>query len=91
MIRFYDNGIQNPDTIPVGEAGTAVLNLPKPGVASVGTHRMTAEFDFDTHQEWAAKYNTPAFGCIYIYDRKGGCTADHLANGSVGEGVKSSK
>ena len=21
---------------------------------------MTAEFDFDTHQEWAAKYNTPA-------------------------------
>ena len=23
MIRFYDNGIQNPDTIPVGEAGTA--------------------------------------------------------------------
>ena len=59
-IRFYDNGIQNPDTIPVGEAGTAVLNLPKPGVASVGTHRMTAEFDFDTHQEWAAKYNTPA-------------------------------
>lgn len=60
MIRFYDNGIQNPDTIPVGEAGTAVLNLPKPGVASVGTHRMTAEFDFDTHQEWAAKYNTPA-------------------------------
>ena len=60
MIRFYDNGIQVPDTIPVGEAGTAVLNLTKPGVASVGTHRMTAEFDFDTHQEWAAKYNTPA-------------------------------
>ena len=60
MIRFYDNGMQNPDTIPVGEAGTAVLKLPKPGVASVGTHRMTAEFDFDTHQEWAAKYNTPA-------------------------------
>ena len=60
MIRFYDNGIQNPDTIPVGEAGTAVLNLTKPGVASVGTHRMTAEFDFDTHQEWAAKYNAPA-------------------------------
>ena len=59
-IRFYDNGIQNPDTIPVGEAGTAVLNLTKPGVASVGTHRMTAEFDFDTHHEWAAKYNTPA-------------------------------
>ena len=59
-IRFYDNGNQVPDTIPVGEAGTAVLNLPKPGVASVGTHRMTAEFDFDTHQEWAAKYNTPA-------------------------------
>ena len=60
MIRFYDNGMQNPNTIPVGEAGTAVLKLPKPGVASVGTHRMTAEFDFDTHQEWAAKYNTPA-------------------------------
>ncbi|WP_418451541.1 YDG domain-containing protein [Candidatus Ventrimonas sp.] len=60
MIHFYDNGNQNPDTISVGEAGTAVLNLPKPGVASVGTHRMTAEFDFDTHQEWAAKYNTPA-------------------------------
>ena len=59
-IRFYDNGNQNPDTIPVGEAGTAVLKLQKPGVASVGTHRMTAEFDFDTHQEWAAKYNTPA-------------------------------
>ena len=59
-IRFYDNGNQVPDTIPVGEAGTAVLNLPKPGVASVGTHRMTAEFDFDTHQEWAAKYKTPA-------------------------------
>ena len=59
-IRFYDNGNQVPDTIPVGEAGTAVLNLTKPGVASVGTHRMTAEFDFDTHQEWAAKYNTPA-------------------------------
>ena len=59
-IRFYDNGMQNPDTISVGEAGTAVLNLPKPGVASVGTHRMTAEFDFDTHQEWAAKYNAPA-------------------------------
>ena len=59
-IRFYDNGNQVPDTIPVGEAETAVLNLPKPGVASVGTHRMTAEFDFDTHQEWAAKYNTPA-------------------------------
>ena len=60
MIHFYDNGNQVPDTIPVGEAGTAVLKLPKPGVASVGTHRMTAEFDFDTHQEWAAKYNTPA-------------------------------
>lgn len=60
MIHFYDNGNQNPNTIPVGEAGTAVLNLPKPGVASVGTHRMTAEFDFDTHQEWAAKYNRPA-------------------------------
>ena len=60
MIHFYDNGNQNPDTIPVGEAGTAVLNLPKPGVASVGTHRITAEFDFDTHQEWAAKYKTPA-------------------------------
>ena len=59
-IRFYDNGNQVPDTIPVGEAGTAVLNLTKLGVASVGTHRMTAEFDFDTHQEWAAKYNTPA-------------------------------
>ena len=59
-IRFYDNGNQVPDTIPVGEAGTAVLNLTKPGVASVGTHRMTAEFDFDTHQEWAAKYNAPA-------------------------------
>ena len=59
-IRFYDNGNQVPDTIPVGEAGTAVLNLPKPGVASVGTHRMTAEFDFDTYDEWAAKYNTPA-------------------------------
>lgn len=59
-IHFYDNGNQVPDTIPVGEAGTAVLKLPKPGVASVGTHRMTAEFDFDTHQEWAAKYNTPA-------------------------------
>ena len=59
-IRFYDNGMQNPNTIPVGEAGTAVLKLPKPGVASVGTHRMTAEFDFDTHQEWATKYNTPA-------------------------------
>ncbi|MFR5733198.1 MAG: Ig-like domain-containing protein [Clostridium sp.] len=50
MIHFYDNGNQDPDTIPVGEAGTAVLNLPKPGVASVGTHRMTAEFDFDTHR-----------------------------------------
>jgi len=60
MIRFYDNGIQNPDTIPVGEAGTAVLNLTKPGIASVGTHRMTAEFDFDTSHDWAAKYNTPA-------------------------------
>ena len=59
-IRFYDNGNQVPDTIPVGEAGTAVLNLTKPGVASVGTHRMTAEFDFDTYDEWAAKYNTPA-------------------------------
>ena len=59
-IRFYDNGMQNPNTIPVGEAGTAVLKLPKPGVASVGMHRMTAEFDFDTHQEWATKYNTPA-------------------------------
>ena len=51
MIHFYDNGNQVPDTIPVGEAGTAVLNLPKPGVASVGTHRMTAEFDFDTYDE----------------------------------------
>ena len=60
MIHFYDNENQNPNTIPVGEAGTAVLKLPKPGVASVGTHRMTAEFDFDTHQEWAAKYNAPA-------------------------------
>ncbi len=70
MIHFYDNGNQNPDTIPVGEAGTAVLNLPKPGVASVGTHRMTAEFDFDTHQEWAAKYKHACSGCIYIYDRK---------------------
>ena len=60
MIHFYDNGNQNPDTIPVGEAGTAVLNLTKPGVASVGTHRMTAEFDFDTYDEWAAKYDTPA-------------------------------
>ena len=60
MIHFYDNGNQVPDTIPVGEAGTAVLKLPKPGVASVGTHRMTAKFDFDTHQEWATKYNTPA-------------------------------
>ena len=59
-IRFYDNGNQVPDTIPVGETGTAVLNLTKPGVASVGTHRMTAEFDFDTYDEWAAKYNTPA-------------------------------
>ena len=59
-IRFYDNGNQVPDTIPVGEAGTAVFKLPKPGVASVGTHRMTAEFDFDTYHEWAAKYNTPA-------------------------------
>ena len=59
-IRFYDNGNQNPDTIPVGEAGTAVLNLPKPGVASVGTHRMIAEFDFDIYHEWATKYNTPA-------------------------------
>ena len=59
-IRFYDNGNQVPDTIPVGEAGTAVLNLTKPGVASVGTHRMTAEFDFDTNHDWAAKYNTPA-------------------------------
>ena len=59
-IRFYDNGNQVPDTIPVGEAGTAVLNLTKPGVASVGTHRMTAEFDFDIYDEWAAKYNTPA-------------------------------
>ena len=59
-IRFYDNGKQNPDTISVGEAGTAVLNLPKPGVASVGTHRMTAEFDFDTYDVWADKYNTPA-------------------------------
>ena len=63
-IRFYDNGNQVPDTIPVGEAGTAVLNLTKPGVASVGTHRMTAEFDFDTHQEWAAKYNTPALAAF---------------------------
>ena len=60
MIHFYDNGNQVPDTIPVGEAGTAVLKLPKPGVASVGTHRMTAKFVFDTHQEWATKYNTPA-------------------------------
>lgn len=60
IIQFYDNGNQVPDTIPVGEAGTAVLKLPKPGVTSVGTHRMTAEFDFDTHQEWAAKYNAPA-------------------------------
>ena len=60
MIRFYDNEIQNPDTIPVGKAGTAVLNLTKPGIASVGTHRMTAEFDFDTNHDWAAKYNTPA-------------------------------
>ena len=60
MIRFYDNGIQAPDTIPVGETGTAVFNLTKPGVASVGTHRMTAEFDFDTSHEWADKYNTPA-------------------------------
>ena len=59
-IRFYDNGNQVPDTIPVGEDGTAVLNLTKPGVASVGTHRMTAEFDFDTSHEWAAKYNKPA-------------------------------
>ena len=59
-IRFYDNGNQVPDTIPVGEAGTAVLNLTKPGVASVGTHRMTAEFDFDTYDVWADKYNTPA-------------------------------
>ena len=59
-IRFYDNGNQVPDTIPVGEAGTAVLNLTKPGVASVGTHRMTAEFDFDTNHDWAAKYNKPA-------------------------------
>ena len=59
-IRFYDNGNQVPDTIPVGEAGTAVLNLTKPGVASVGTHRMTAEFDFDTYDVWAAKYNKPA-------------------------------
>ena len=60
MIHFYDNENQNPNTIPVGEAGTAVLKLPKPGVASVGTHRMTAKFDFDTHQEWADKYNAPA-------------------------------
>ena len=60
MIHFYDNGNQVPDTIPVGEAGTAVLNLTKPGVASVGTHRMTAEFDFDTYDVWADKYNTPA-------------------------------
>ena len=59
-IRFYDNGNQVPDAIPVGEAGTAVLNLTKPGVASVGTHRMTAEFDFDIYHEWATKYNTPA-------------------------------
>ena len=59
-IRFYDNENQNPNTIPVGEAGTAVLKLPKPGVASVGTHRMTVKFDFDTHQEWADKYNAPA-------------------------------
>lgn len=59
-IRFYDNGNQVPDTIPVGEAGTAVLNLTKPGVASVGTHRMTAEFDFDIYDVWADKYNTPA-------------------------------
>ena len=60
MIHFYDNENQNLNTIPVGEAGTAVLKLPKPGVASVGTHRMTAKFDFDTHQEWADKYNAPA-------------------------------
>ena len=60
MIHFYDNENQNPNTIPVGEAGTAVLKLPKPGVVSVGTHRMTAKFDFDTHQEWADKYNAPA-------------------------------
>ena len=60
MIHFYDNRMQNLNTIPVGEAGTAVLKLPKPGVASVGTHRMTAKFDFDTHQEWADKYNAPA-------------------------------
>ena len=59
-IRFYDNGNQVPDTIPVGEDGTAVLNLTKPGVASVGTHRMIAEFDFDIYHEWATKYNTPA-------------------------------
>ena len=59
-IRFYDNGNQVPDTIHVGESGTAVLNLTKPGVASVGTHRMTAEFDFDIYHEWATKYNTPA-------------------------------
>lgn len=60
MIHFYDNENQNLNTIPVGEAGTAVLKLPKPGVASVGTHRMTAKFDFDTYQEWADKYNAPA-------------------------------
>ncbi len=60
MIHFYDNENQNLNTIPVGEAGTAVLKLSKPGVASVGTHRMTAKFDFDTHQEWADKYNAPA-------------------------------
>ncbi|MFR4783533.1 MAG: hypothetical protein ACLUAR_12075 [Pilosibacter sp.] len=59
-IRFYDNGNQVPDTIPVGENGTAVFNLTKPGVAYVGTHRMTAEFDFDTYHEWADKYNAPA-------------------------------
>ena len=52
---------------------------------------MTAEFDFDTHQEWAAKYNAPAPAAFYIYDRKGGCTADHLADGSVGEGGKYSE
>lgn len=89
-IRFYDNGIQNPDTIPVGEAGTAVLNQPKPGVASVGTHRMTAEFDFDTYDVWAAKYNTPApaeytfaIGPEGILRFLGGILPDLLSNDKV--------
>lgn len=89
-IRFYDNGIQNPDTIPVGKAGTAVLNLPKPGVASVGTHRMTAEFDFDTYDVWAAKYNTPApaaytftIGPEGILRFLGGILPDLLSNDKV--------